>query len=47
MNKIITELQVNEVLKVLQEVPAKFSYPAIAILLSLPVHEDILPPKES
>lgn len=47
MNKTITELQINEVLKVLQEVPAKFSYGAIATLLSLPVHEDVLPTKES
>ena len=47
MNKLITEQQVNEVIKVLQEVPAKFSYGAIAILLSLPTHEDLLPPKDS
>ena len=42
MNKTITEQQINEVLKVLQEVPAKFSYGAISILLSLPAED----PKE-
>jgi hypothetical protein len=36
----ITNEQVDEILKVLQEVPAKLSYRAITILLSLPEIKD-------